>query len=173
MKYYLLAFVIAILAIQQACNPATPKVEERVEYLESGAVARRVTLIDGKREGKMIDYYPDGKLMAERGFKQGRQEGKTLVYYPSGAIKEVQYYLNGEQHGGDTLWYEDGKIQFTVFFQNNKKNGYLRKWAPDGGLIFESKYAMDTLVEVKGEVISREAINARHEGDTVIRPAKQ
>jgi antitoxin component YwqK of YwqJK toxin-antitoxin module len=88
-------------------------------------------------------------------------------------VKEVQYYLNGDQHGGDTLWYEDGKIQFTVFFQHNKKDGYLRKWAPDGSLVFESKYARDTLIEVKGEPISRSAIEARHASDTIIKPSRQ
>lgn len=159
--------------LQTACGPASPQTEERVERFETGAVSRRVNLVDGKREGKMTDYFPDGKLMAERWFKMGKQDGKTTVFYPGGAVKEVQYYQGGAQTGGDTIWYEDGRIQFAVQFKESKKNGYLRKWGPAGDLIFEAKYAMDTLVEVKGESISQESIKARHEGDTIIKPKVQ
>ena len=168
-------FLLAILLslANYACKPSTPKVEERVDHYGNGSVSRRGTLVDGKREGKMTDYYFDGKLMGERWFHNGQQEGKTIIYYPSGSIKEVQYYLQGMQNGGDTIWYEDGRIQFTVFFQNNKKNGYLRKWSTDGTLVFESKYDMDTLIEVKGERITRESINARNESDTIIKTKKQ
>ncbi len=118
----------------------------------------------------MTDYYPDGKRMAERTFVNGKQVGKTAIYYPSGAIKEVQYYHDGAQQGGDTLWYEDGKIQFAVWFYQNKKNGYLRKWSPDGNIVFESKYSMDTLLEVKGEPIPRQSIRARSLTDSLVQP---
>lgn len=168
------AFLISTACcLQIGCGPATPQVEERVERYETGVVSRRVNLVDGKRDGKMTDYFPDGKLMAERWFKLGKQEGKTTVFYPGGAVKEVQYYHDGAQTAGDTIWYENGHIQFAVLFKESKKNGYLRKWSPEGELIFEAKYAMDTLIEVKGESISRESIKARHEGDTIIKPKAQ
>jgi len=156
-----------------ACEPAAPKVEERIERFETGAISRRVELVNGQREGKMTDFYPDGKLMAERWFNLGKQHGKTLIYYPAGAVKEVQYYAHGEQQGGDTIWYEDGRIQFAVVFEKSKKNGYLRKWSPIGDLIFESKFAMDTLIEVKGEAINRTDINARYAADTIVKPKRQ
>lgn len=121
----------------------------------------------------MIDYFPDGKIMAERLFSKGSQEGRTLIYYPSGKIREAQYFHEGSQEQGDTIWYENGKIQFTVFFLNNKKNGYLRKWSEEGDMIFESKYALDTLIEVKGQPISRRSIEERSKSDTLIRPKNQ
>jgi len=130
-------------------------------------------MVDGKREGMMIDYYPDGKLKAERMFQNGQQEGKTLVYHPEGSVKEVQFYHQGLQTGADTIWYENGKLEFVTFFKENKKNGYLYKWSPTGELIFESKYAMDTLIEVKGEVINRSSIDERNLRDTIIKPKDQ
>ena len=165
--------ISTVCCLQIGCGPKAPHVEERVERFETGAVSRRVNLVDGKRDGKMTDYFPDGKIMAERWFKLGKQEGKTTVFYPNGAVKEVQYYESGAQTGGDTIWYENGRIQFAVLFKESKKNGYLRKWGPEGELIFEAKYAMDTLIEVKGESISQESIKARHEGDTIIKPKVQ
>lgn len=149
----LLLFLGALLA----CNQSAPATYERVERYENGQISRRSNLVNGLKEGKMTDYYNDGKLMAERYFEHGQQKGRTLIYYPNGQIKEVQYYEAGKKQNGDTLWYEDGKIQFVTAFKDDKKNGYLRKWDPSGQLIYESKYSMDTLVEVKGQAIDRKS----------------
>ncbi|MBL7827718.1 MAG: toxin-antitoxin system YwqK family antitoxin [Saprospiraceae bacterium] len=144
--------IFLLLVLANACHH-TRKSEERIERFETGVISRIIPMIDGKKEGIMRDFYPDGKLMAERAFQNNLQEGKTRIYYPSGNLKEVQYYTNGLQTDGDTLWYENGAIQFSVTFKANKKNGYLRKWDQQGQLIYESKYSMDSLVEVKGEPI--------------------
>lgn len=136
---------------------AEPQTVERIERYENGAVSRRVQIIDGKKEGKMTDYYNDGKIMAERWFKNGLQDGNTTIWYPSGKVKEVQFFIRGKQSGGDTIWYENGRVQFTVFFQDDKKEGYLRKWSPEGKVIFESKYHLDTLTEIKGVPMPRKS----------------
>jgi len=164
---------LVLLASLTACETPQTDNYERIERLESGAIARRVQIVNGKKEGKMTDYYPDGKLMAERWFKNGMQEGKAVVYYPGGQVKEVQFYKGGMQFGGDTIWYENGKIQFAVTLENDKKNGYLRKWSTDGALVFECRYANDTLVEVKGKPISHESLQERYSGDTLIQPSNQ
>jgi len=176
-KAFLLPVALCILCVA-ACKektqiPAQPRSAERVERYGNGAVSRRVMIVDGKKEGKMTDYFNDGKIMGERWFKNGLQEGRTVIYYPSGKVKEVQYYTQGKQQEGDTIWYENGRIQFTVFFKDNKKQGYLRKWGTDGKLVFESRYDQDTLIEVKGRPIPRESVNARSASDTLIRRKPQ
>lgn len=163
--FYRIAFFVPVALLLSAggCKekaqepPAQPQIVERIERYGNGAVSRRVQIVDGKKEGKMTDYYNDGKLMAERWFKNGMQEGNTTIWYPSGKIKEVQFYKEGKQFGGDTIWYENGRVQFTTFFENDKKEGYLRKWDPDGKPVFEAKYHLDTLIEVKGVPIPRKA----------------
>ena len=168
-------FILCAAACKEKTQtpPPGPQSAERVERYENGAVSRRVMIVDGKKEGKMTDYFNDGKIMGERWFKNGLQEGRTVMYYPSGKVKEVQYYTQGKQQQGDTIWYEDGRIQFTVFFKDDKKQGYLRKWGTDGKLVFESKYDRDTLIEVKGKPIPRESVNTRSAGDTLIRRKPQ
>ncbi|GEM_PF-463913 len=144
-----------------ACETKGPKTYERVERFETGQVSRRSNIVKGKIEGKMTDYYNDGKLMAERYFVNGLQEGQTFIYYPSGNVKEVQYFMEGKKQGGDTLWYEDGKIQFVTTLKDDKKDGYLRKWNPSGELIYEAKYSLDTLLEVNGQKISPDNLSAK------------
>ena len=146
-----LAGVLSLFSCKQA--PSTPQTVEKTEQYGTGAVSRRYHETDGKKQGLMTDYYPDGSRKAERWFDDDRQTGRTVLYYPSGAVKEVQYYQDGKKEGGDTLFYENGRVEFAVHFHQEKKHGYLRKWSPEGDLVFEAKYAMDSLVEVKGQSI--------------------
>lgn len=144
-----------------ACTSSVPEAVEVVQHYETGTVSRCFQTVNGKKEGKMTDYYADGKLMAERWFVADRQSGRTVIYYPSGQVKEVQHLADGKKNGGDTLWYEDGHLQFVSYLQDDKLHGYLRKWAPNGTLIFEAKYDNDTLIEVKGQPIDRDVSAAK------------
>lgn len=128
-----------------------PKTVEVIGNYATGEVSRRHTLVNGKKEGQMTDYYLDGKLKSERLFDNDIQVGKSTFYYPNGKVQEVQYYEQGQKHGGDTIFYESGAPQMVITFNHGLKDGYLRKWGEDGTLIFEAKYAMEKLVEVKGE----------------------
>lgn len=150
-----LVFIIAVLACKEKPQPQSPPDQPvgKVEKYGTGAVSRRYQEIGGKKQGLMTDYYPDGRLKAERWFEDDKQSGRTVLYHPGGQIREVQYYENGLKEGGDTLFYEDGRVQFVVHYHQEKKNGYLRKWSPTGDLIFEARYEMDSLVEVKGKSV--------------------
>lgn len=145
-------FVIVLL-LENACESSKPEPlpKERIEYFANGNIKSRVSLADGKKQGKMTDYFQDGKIRAERWFKDDLQNGRTVFFFPDGRVQEVQYYSAGKRERGDTIWYDNGRLQFTVEMKDDKKNGYLHKWSPDGELVFEARYAMDTLVEVKGE----------------------
>ncbi|MBK9337202.1 MAG: hypothetical protein IPM98_11755 [Lewinellaceae bacterium] len=142
-------------------TPQVPQPVDKTEKYGTGAVSRRYQEIGGKKEGLMTDYYSDGRLKAERRFENDQQTGRTVLYYPDGAIKEVQYYQNGKKEGGDTLFYENGRVQFVVEFHEEKKNGYLRKWSPEGELVFEARYVMDSLVEVKGKSVRTDSVGVK------------
>jgi antitoxin component YwqK of YwqJK toxin-antitoxin module len=151
MCYVLLILLVACKNESKA--PAAPQSEEIKENYGTGEKSRVYTRVNGKIEGKMIDYYPSGALKGERLFEDDKQHGKTTIYYESGAIKEVQYYDKGLRNGGDTIFYESGKVQYVSAFKDEKKNGYLRKWNDGGKLIYEAKFDMDSLVEVEGKKI--------------------
>jgi antitoxin component YwqK of YwqJK toxin-antitoxin module len=135
-------------------NPA--QASERIQYFSDSTVSSRGPLVDGKIDGVMIDYYPDGKVRAERMFRNDLQHGRSVWYYPEGQIKEVQNFADGRKEGGDTVWYADGRLQFVMSFQQGKKHGLLQKWDSSGQLIFHARYRGDTLVEVKGKPIRPE-----------------
>lgn len=144
----LLYFFPFLLLLLSSCQSNAPKSEEKIERYDQGQIKRRTQLVDGKRDGKMTDYYPDGNMRGERYFTNGQQTGRTVWYFRSGKVKEVQYFANNEKQGGDTLWYETGEVQYTVDFQDSKKNGYFRKWSKEGEIVIEARYARDSLLEV-------------------------
>ena len=150
--------LIAFILLFTSCKSEDSKPTEIIMNYGTGAVSSRYTEINHKKEGKMTDYYPDGKLKAERIFEHDIQVGKTTLYYESGKIKEVQYYADGKIIGGDTVFYEDGKPQFLITFTKGLKDGYVRKWGEDGSLTYEAKYSNEKLVEVKGEAINPDSI---------------
>ncbi|HUR30730.1 MAG TPA: hypothetical protein VMZ69_04820 [Saprospiraceae bacterium] len=145
-------FIILLILFSTSCK-REPKNEEVVRNYGTGQISKRYNLIDGKKEGLMVDYYPDGSLKAERLFRNDTQVDKTTLYYNTGEIKEVQYYKDGKVQGGDTVFYEDGKPQFLIDYDKGFKHGYVRKWGPDGTLTYEAKYNHDTLIEVKGQTL--------------------
>ena len=141
-----------------ACKPQP---EEIIQTYGSGEVSRKHNEINGKKEGKMIEYYKDGKIKGERLFENDLQVGRTVFYYPSGAIQEAQHYEEGKLNGGDTIFYENGKPQFMRNFNKGVLDGYIRKWAPDGSIIYEAKYSNDALIEVKGEAVHTDSLLAK------------
>ena len=151
-----LYFLIIVAALYTACRSESQKPEEKLQYYGNGEVSRRHYEVNGKKEGIMTDYYPDGKKRGERIFRNDLQSGRSVFYYPDGQIKEVQYFSEeGLKEGGDTVFYDTGGPQFLVTFKNGVKHGYVRKWSPEGELTYEARYEMDTLVEVKGKLLDR------------------
>lgn len=136
-------------------GPDPDKPVEKIQYYGTGEVSRRFFEVNGKKEGEMKDFYPNGSLKAIRLFENDIQIGRTVIYYPGGQIKETQYYADGMKEGSDTVFYESGQPQLMLNFHEDKQHGYVRKWSPEGELIFEARYEMDSLVEVKGEAVRR------------------
>jgi len=153
----ILFFFASFAIVNCACKREPEKIEV-VQNYGTGEISRRYTKIDGKKEGKMIDYYPDGNLKGEKLFENDIQVGKTTIYYKTGEVKEVQYYVDGKRHGGDTLFYKTGQPEMVLTFNKGLKDGYVRKWAQDGSLIYEAKYENEVLVEVKGERLVQDTI---------------
>lgn len=170
MKYVQFRFIsfsqiFFLFVLILSCAQGPEKKEEIIQNHPGGDVSRRYTRIEGKKDGQMIDYYPDGSIAAERFFENDIQVGKTTLYYRSGGIKEVQYYNEGKIHGGDTVFYENGKPQLIMNLDHGLKHGYLRKFNAEGQMTYEARYDKEVLVEVNGERLHRDSSRVRDTSD--------
>lgn len=142
----LLGFVLLLATL--ACNNTKGPEEHTLNHLD-GSIKRRYTMVEGKIDGEMLEYYPKtGAVQVKRQFDKGVQVGRTELFYPDGKLKEVQYYEAGKKQRGDTIFYTNGKPQFLVTFKDGKMDGPMRRWEEDGTLFFEAHYVQDSLKEV-------------------------
>lgn len=109
--------------------------------------------MDGRIEGEMEEYDMEGNRRVVRTFQNGREDGRTVFFNEQGGIQEVQYYREGIKEGGDTMFDASGRPRFVLSYKDGKKHGFLRKWSDDGSLLYEARFDMDTLVEVRGQKI--------------------
>jgi antitoxin component YwqK of YwqJK toxin-antitoxin module len=157
MKLYTL-ILISVIAVFFSCKP---KPTEKFLYYTSGEVSRKHIEIDGKKEGKMTEYYKDGTVKSERMFENDVEVGTSVFFYPNGAVKERIYLVGGKLNGGDTIFYEDGKPQFMRNWNHGILDGYIRKWDTIGNVTYEARYANDKLVEVKGQSVHPDSLIAK------------
>ena len=64
---------------------------------------------DGKKEGKWISWYKNGKKESEGTFKNGKEDGLWTYWVIMGYKKEEITYKDGVKDGLFTDWYENGK----------------------------------------------------------------
>ena len=119
-----------------------------------------------KKDGKMIEYYSNGRIQFEGEHKKGKKwngigynivgdkvyeikEGKGHVkecdFYCGELLFEGEY-LNGERHGKGKDYDKDGKLLFEGEYLNgNKWNG--KGYDQNGNIIYELKNGKGTIKE--------------------------
>lgn len=71
------------------------------EKYESGVIKVRGGFRFGKKSGKWMYFYPDGKLWSEAYFHLDKMNGESNVYYPSGKLMYNGFY---EMDVADSVW---------------------------------------------------------------------
>jgi S1-C subfamily serine protease len=65
-------------------------------YYSSGVVEKKCTFIDNSIQGKVFQYYDNGKLMSEEDYEFGALNGESKFWYQSGNIKLYALYDQGD-----------------------------------------------------------------------------
>lgn len=77
-------------------------------YPDSTNPAEIVFYQDGKKNGPLVKYFPDGKLMTESEYKNDLPNGDFIHYHPDGKVQIEGKYSNGEQIGDWKYFDEKG-----------------------------------------------------------------
>lgn len=98
--------------------------------------------IDSRKDGKWIEYYPNGLVKYERNYVNGRISGFSKSYYQSPHIlkEESTYYLN-RYIGQYKAYYPGGQLQYHFNYDSTgKKTGMQYYWYENGNLRMEAQY---------------------------------
>lgn len=104
------------------------------------------------RDGEWKYYLANGMVSAVYNFKDGWKEGRSLEYYPEGKLRLDVEYKKDKRHGKVMNWGLDGHLesQFTVYeeieISGKKKTGVLDgdrlQYHPNGKLKSKESYQM-------------------------------
>ncbi len=77
-------------------------------YLNSDDTAEIVIYENGKKNGRLLKYFPDGTLMTESYYKDGMPDGDFTHYHINGSIQIIGKYYRGQQSGEWQYFDEEG-----------------------------------------------------------------
>jgi len=116
------------------------RIGEWVYYHENTKnVMTREHYVNGKLQGKVTTYYPNGKITQETTYKNGTKEGEDNYYSPEGILLKKLLYKE-DQLQGSALYYDAyGNVVIEGFYKDDRKHG-LWKYYKNGKVILEETY---------------------------------
>lgn len=151
-------------------NPTDTLDYSEVTYFENGQTESYQDFHAGRFNGKIIDYYKNGKKMFEGttkmssfvGTKYNYDENGKLTqtdslftkcgatdcccdgivtrFYPNGKIKERFTNKSGTINGEAVSFYENGQMESQRHFVNDEEDGIAKYWSENGKLTKEKMY---------------------------------
>jgi antitoxin component YwqK of YwqJK toxin-antitoxin module len=92
---------------------------DRVVYFENGAIAQRMTYVEGKENGTETHYSEKGVTVKTYTHVDGKLHGPVKLYGLDGTIMREGNYKDNKKHG-TWKYYTNGKLEKTLKFPLNK-----------------------------------------------------
>lgn len=94
------------------------------------------TLNDQPYSGFVVSYYNNNTLKEKFGILNGRKQNKFIQWFPDGHLKNVANYNKGKLHGEKKIWSSDSTHILIAHFNyhTGKAHGEQNKWYPTGEL---------------------------------------
>lgn len=87
---------------------------------------------DGKKNGKVEEWYTSGEKKSEGYYQDGKKHGQFVSWYKNGQKKLQLNYRAGIEHGKYVDWFKNGKKQIKLHYCHGKMHGKFTRWSPDG-----------------------------------------
>ncbi len=150
-KMMIFTYTFSCLCLLASCK----KEEVKMEYDQFGYLARKASYRGSDLNGKTITFYQDGKVKSELEYSKGQLHGICRYYNEQGNRIATRTFLKGKHTGIDSLFDEEGVLKVTTEYLNGKMHGFLRKYDKSGSIKFESRYSVDSLIEVNGSPLKK------------------
>lgn len=98
------------------------------------------TLINGKLEGGYTEYYENGIPLLKTTYANGKQNGVVKKFYPDGQLQIKGYMEEDMPNGKFTFFDEKGNRESVRNFKNGIYNGYYMEFYPNGAVKVKGNY---------------------------------
>lgn len=83
------------------------------QYYSDHSLRAEGTVVNGKREGRWVFYFPGGNIQAEGNYIGGKEDGPYRVYRENGVPYYIGQYKMGVQTGIWEVYDQDGNLVTT------------------------------------------------------------
>jgi antitoxin component YwqK of YwqJK toxin-antitoxin module len=95
---------------------------------------------NGVEEGAQKKWYPNKQIASDRLYHSGKKIGKHIGFWENGKPKFEFYFLDGEHHGIAKEWYINGNPYKTFHYENGYEQGSQKMWWENG--IIKANYVV-------------------------------
>jgi len=125
---------LILLALALALSACSKKEQKGIDSSRVAAGPNGRLYLDGKPwTGPHVEYFGDGQVKVEGEFLDGRKNGRWVFYYQNGKIESEHFFNKDAQDGNETHRYNDELN--TRSMVKEWKSGRLTgryEWQPDG-----------------------------------------
>ncbi|GGG13982.1 hypothetical protein GCM10011344_13280 [Dokdonia pacifica] len=93
--------------------------------------------------GKVISYYPNGKVARDMTYDKGYLQGEYIAYYENGNPERKHTNVDDEYNGTAYTYYPDGTLKSETQYSHGYKQGIEKKYHPNGNIKEEGNYRND------------------------------
>ena len=127
MKIFILLFSIFVMGCSNGAIKKT--------YYDNGKIESKIQYKDGKKAGKMISYFLNGKKAVKGTFTDDKRDKKWTFYNEkTGKIESIENYVLGVLQGEQFYYHENGKLKVKGHYENGVRSGFWEKYDEDGNL---------------------------------------
>jgi len=107
-----------------------------ISYHPDGEIAKMVPVVNGKKEGTQLTYFPDGKLKFEEHFADNHLNGVVRRWGLSDGYQLLAElnYVDGKLDGTQKKWYATGELHKVLQLKDGKEEGLQRAFRKNGAL---------------------------------------
>lgn len=97
---------------------------------------------DPDEDGLRTTYFAGSKQVKQTvEYKNGRKNGYLKEYYPDGTLKAIQYFVNDTLDDTTRIYHRNGRLKTIRTYKNKRRHGVWRDYNPDGGVYAETSLA--------------------------------
>lgn len=88
--------------------------------------------LNGLEEGIQKKWYTNQQIASVRGYHTGKKIGKHIGYWENGRSKFEFYFKDGEHHGVAKEWYQNGQCYRIFHYEHGYEQGSQKMWWENG-----------------------------------------
>ena len=142
MKKILLGSILILLLAADSHGLPTLQVEDGHRVKLSPGIKSTV-----QHEGVHREYYDNGNIKSELGYKNNQLDGRCRLYYKNGNLKRQVHYERGVVEGKAFEFYENGQYKIEGNYKNGIVDHVNKVYYDNGNLYSFMVYNKGQLIE--------------------------